>query len=132
MNGTVLWWNRVFCIYEGGSAFSRCTSTAGRRPYNLLFTFIAIVLQLNTFIPPNTFPTSLIQDFTSVSIPPSLSTYPAYILQRGCQDEAYIHSYAFPHIFASTPLSVKGLILTVSNCARVSLIIISDIYVKAR
>ena len=30
------------------------------------FTFITIILQLNTFIPPNTFPTSLILDFTSV------------------------------------------------------------------
>ena len=32
--------------------------------YALLFTLIPIALQLNTFIPPNTFPTALILDFT--------------------------------------------------------------------
>ena len=44
--------------------------------YNFLFTFILFTLQLNTFvILPNTFPTLLILDFTSLSIPPSTVIY---------------------------------------------------------
>ena len=66
--------------------------------YNIFFaTLISIALQLNTFIPPNTFPTSLILDFT-------VSLQSTVILDRKYLNHpTFLNSSLFNRIFILLP-----------------------------